>query len=121
MKKTWIIGSILGLAVAGLAASDAHALRPYTPQTSQCRDTHKDCCVATSSTQVGAFDLTDVSADKDAARTCPLDAKGCSHAHAKNACCDVTLGDIIVKPWQALFNDAHLLVTIPFRKAEPLN
>ncbi len=122
MKHAWILGSFLGAAVLTLGASDAHALRAYTPQNADACAAHASCCAPVSVSKIGIFELDGVFPDKSGQGTCSVGSKHCGSKTGSMSDCPVAgAANLVVTPVAAVLNDAHLLITMPTRKAEPLN
>ena len=127
----WILsGSLLALAM--FAAADAHAARAYVSEAEDGCGAAVESCHgrATVVHQVGALSLAGVSPDKTGGQTCSLGTGHCQ-LHKNSACPLAPVGSVVGGVAEiasgpfilsgAVINDAYLLLTMPYRKAEPLN
>ena len=126
LNRSWVLGiSVLLMTV--FAAADAYALKGFDAGEANgiCPPSKQSCCAAKNpSQQVGAFSLAGVSADKAPARECsmghglcPVHGVFCSKQQLPEA--PLITGPFILAG--AVLNDAYLLLTMPYRKSEPLN
>jgi hypothetical protein len=123
MKKGLALLSLLSITVLG--AGEAHALRAYTPAADHACTSCRSCSNPAQVARVGAFDLAGISGDHRSGSSCALGSSQCKHGAGcpffSEANPIIGAAGLVVKPVIAVLNDAHLLITMPYRKAEPLN
>ena len=117
VNRRWMLSGVV-MALAVLAASDAHALRGYTAETG------KDTLDAgIQNHRVGDFVLEGVAADKSGANSYrpaatvwpPVAGVG----SVLGGVGEVVAGPVVLAG--AVVNDAYQLLTMPYRKSERLN
>lgn len=115
MKQGLSLLSLLAIVLMG--AGEAHALTAYVADAPHACASGYSCGKSASSNQIGCFGLAGIAPDQKASRGCSIGAP-CRHQGE----CPVTgLLGLVVNPVAAVLNDAHLLLTMPYRKSERLN
>ena len=126
LNRSWVLGvSVLAMTV--FAAADAYALKGFDAGEANgiCPPSKQSCCAAKNpSQQVGAFSLAGVSADKAQTRGCSMRQGHCPIHTGKCPVTQLLDAPLVAGPFiltGAVLNDAYLLLTMPYRKSEPLS